>query len=364
MRAVILTAAIVLALFSASAPTAAHELGPARVHVTFANGQFEIAIVGDPSVLLARLDALAASTETIPVERMSANERLVARSAVLLQHIQLRVDGADILPSLEPVFRVAPEEEPASDGSPSPARAIVLHGPLPPNARTFSWRCGLLFGSYPLVVSGTAQSVVWVSSNTTTDPIPITMPVGERRPFLRYLQLGFVHIVPGGLDHVLFVLGLSLLSTRLRDVVTQVSAFTAAHCATLALSLYGVISVPAIVVEPLIALSIVYVAVENLFVSKVRTHRLAVVFAFGLLHGLGFAGVLTELGLPAGRVLAALVGFNVGVELGQLSVVTGAFAAAWLFRAHPAAYRRFLAVPASIVIAVTGFIWSISRVLG
>lgn len=113
----------------------------------------------------------------------------------------------------------------------------------------------------------------------------------------RYLRLGFSHIIPLGLDHMLFVLGIFLLSRRLRSMLLQVTAFTVAHSITLALSIFGVVSVAPFVVEPLIAMSIAYVAIENIVISDLKPWRVVVVFAFGLLHGLGFAAVLRELGL-------------------------------------------------------------------
>jgi hypothetical protein len=143
-----------------------------------------------------------------------------------------------------------------------------------------------------------------------------------------------------------------------------VTAFTVAHSITLALSLYGVISLPASVVEPLIALSIVYVAVENIIVAELKPWRVWVVFGFGLLHGLGFAGVLTELGLPAGEFLPALIGFNVGVEFGQLAVIGLALLIVGLwFRERPW-YRAWLVIPASLLIAAVGAYWTVERILG
>ena len=141
------------------------------------------------------------------------------------------------------------------------------------------------------------------------------------------MREGFRHILPGGLDHVLFVLGVFLLSRRLRTVLVQLSAFTVAHSITFGLSMYGIVSLPPAIVEPAIALSIAYVAVENLTTSRLRSHRVALVFAFGLLHGLGFAGALSALALPRSQFLLALVGFNVGVEAGQIAVVALALAA-------------------------------------
>ena len=127
-----------------------------------------------------------------------------------------------------------------------------------------------------------------------SEPIPLNAP---RAPldFARGVAMGFTHIVPAGLDHILFVLGLFLLSGRTREVLMQVTAFTIAHSVTLGLSLYGLVSAPASIVEPLIALSVAYVGVENLMTRRLHPWRMTVVFAFGLLHGMGFAEALADL---------------------------------------------------------------------
>jgi hypothetical protein len=172
---------------------------------------------------------------------------------------------------------------------------------------------------------------------------------------MKYLSWGFGHILPQGPDHVLFVLGLFLLSTRVRPLLWQVTAFTMAHSITLALSLYGLVRLPSIVVEPLIAMSIAYVAVENLFTSELKPWRPFVVFGFGLVHGLGFAGVLTDMGLPRNQFATGLVTFNIGVELGQLAVIGLAFAAVgWL--------RRCVVFPASTAIAAVALFWTVQRI--
>jgi len=176
----------------------------------------------------------------------------------------------------------------------------------------------------------------------------------------RYLVLGFTHIVPHGPDHMLFVLGLFLLSGRLRTVLWQVSAFTLAHSLTLALSVYGVIMAPPALVEPLIAVSIAYVAIENIFLRDLKPWRVSLVFAFGLLHGMGFAGVLQEIGLPRAEFVTALVTFNVGVELGQLAVIGAAFLlVGW--RSGTPWYRDRVVVPASVAIACTAIYWTLER---
>lgn len=159
--------------------------------------------------------------------------------------------------------------------------------------------------------------------------------------FVDYIPVGFDHIVPKGLDHILFVLGLFFLAARFRPLLLQVSLFTLAHTITLALAALGYtqfiddftqgsLGVAFIdIVEPLIALSIAYVAIENIFMKGISPWRPFVIFIFGLLHGLGFASVLGEFGLPDDTFVAALIGFNVGVEVGQLAVIAAMFFFVW-----------------------------------
>jgi hypothetical protein len=179
--------------------------------------------------------------------------------------------------------------------------------------------------------------------------------------FLAYIPVGFDHILPKGLDHILFVLGLFFLSTRLGPLIWQVSAFTLAHTVTLALGALGIVNIPGEIVEPLIAASIVYVAIENVFTSGLNPWRPVVIFGFGLLHGLGFASVLGDFGLPAGQFIPALIGFNIGVEVGQLAVIAIAFVlVGWAIKREW--YRSYIAIPASCVIAAAGAYWFVERV--
>ena len=174
-----------------------------------------------------------------------------------------------------------------------------------------------------------------------------------------YLQLGYTHILPKGLDHILFVLALFFASTRLKPLVWQISAFTVAHTLTLGLATLGAIELSGAIVEPIIALSIAFVAVENLVFRDMTRWRPAVVFVFGLFHGLGFAGVLSELGLPQDQLAPALLSFNVGVELGQLTIVLAFWLA--LHRFRNAAWYPWLVRLASIGIAVVGLWWFLER---
>ncbi|RSK30725.1 HupE/UreJ family protein [Rhodovulum iodosum] len=205
----------------------------------------------------------------------------------------------------------------------------------------------------------------YLQGGALSDPLPRTgvAQVGALTYFGRYVGLGFTHILPKGLDHILFVLGLFFFALRLRPLLVQISAFTVAHTVTLALAVLEIVTVPAAVVEPLIAASIVYIAVENTLWSRMSPLRTAVVFGFGLLHGLGFASILGEIGLDPARFLGGLIGFNVGVELGQLTILALAYLMVAVWFGDRPWYRARIAVPASLVIAATGGWWLVERTL-
>lgn len=191
----------------------------------------------------------------------------------------------------------------------------------------------------------------------------LTASLSMTQTVVNYMMLGFVHIVPKGLDHILFVLALFLLSTRLRVLVIQISIFTFAHTLTLALASMQLIQLPPSIVEPLIALSITYVAIENCAHNSLKRSRMLVIFGFGLLHGLGFAGVLAELGLSSQHFYTSLLSFNMGVELGQLSVVLLAAMVLRWTQPYPW-YANRVMKPTSIVIALTGLFWGVERIIG
>lgn len=179
-----------------------------------------------------------------------------------------------------------------------------------------------------------------------------------------YIKIGFIHIIPRGLDHILFVLGLFLYAPRWRPLLAQITIFTIAHSLTLALASRGLVSVPATIVEPMIAASIAYVAMENLWQRKLRLSRLLIIFTFGLLHGLGFASVLADIGLPSSDFLISLISFNIGVELGQITVIAAALSLSLLLPLSPDRYRHLITIPFSIVIGVIGIGIAAERVIG
>jgi hypothetical protein len=196
-----------------------------------------------------------------------------------------------------------------------------------------------------------------------TDLPGIEKESSSRSAFGRFVGLGFTHIIPLGLDHILFVLGLFLLAPGFRALLKLVTAFTVGHSITLALAMFEVVRLPSGIVEPAIALSIAVIAMENIVRRRMNRWHWAIVFTFGLVHGLGFAGVLGHLTLPSGQFVPALLGFNIGVELGQLAVI--GLATALTFKAASRAwYPRYVIVPSSIVLGLVAIYWAVERIAG
>ncbi len=177
-----------------------------------------------------------------------------------------------------------------------------------------------------------------------------------------YMQLGFTHILPLGLDHILFVLSLFLLNPKLKPILWQATAFTVAHTITLGLAMYKIIKPPVNIVEPVIALSIMYVALENIFSPKLKVSRIGIVFLFGLIHGMGFASALTELGLPKNAYLSSLLMFNLGVEMGQITVIVAAYFLIGKIFGNKPYYRKWIVMPLSILIAAIALYWAVERI--
>lgn len=355
--------AAALMLLAAAASADAHEIGKTQVSASFGpDGAYQLDVVVDPDALLTRLQILASGAIGPPASRQDRDRAIATLMPMFARAVRLRFDGADSDPRIEyrPVSAF-------SDLAQAPS-AVRLTGVAPAGADAFTFSYDLASGTFALVarVRDSAAQTFWLEGGRDSQPISLAAPPPPPTTAAiarRYLTLGLTHIVPKGLDHILFVVGLFLLSTRWRSVLLQVSTFTLAHSITLGLTMYGLVSLPARVVEPMIALSIAYVAIENLVTTELKSWRLALVFGFGLLHGMGFAGVLRDLGLPRGDFLTALVTFNVGVEAGQLMVVGLAFGAVAYWRSDGPSYRRFITQPASLAIAAMGVYWTFQRLL-
>ncbi len=267
---------------------------------------------------------------------------------------------------------------------------IILSGQVDTTVQSLHWYYPLAFGDNVVKlrqVDETAQKyhwseVQWLRKDQPSEAFSLTEIVA-RKPIAdtikNYIVWGFEHIFPKGIDHILFILGLFLFSYAIRPLLWQVTMFTVAHTITLGLAMNGIISLPASIVEPLIALSIVYVGIENIvanvFSKPLKNSRLVLVFVFGLLHGLGFASMLGDFGMPEDAFMTALISFNVGVELGQLAIILIAFLLLGVFWFgagmvekrwnktvdKKALYQKTVAIPASIIITLIAFYWFIER---
>jgi hydrogenase/urease accessory protein HupE len=354
-------------------PAAAHEVRPGVADVAVGETEVTITLTAPLEPIIAGMDLagledtnlspLAARYDTLRAEDPAALEAalqaawpgIAARITVLAG--ETRLDPAIANVSIPEVGDVSLPRD----------SILTITAALPDDGSPVQIGWDASFGSvvvrqvgggedaYTAILSGGAVSEALPRDGFATEG---ALPV-----FGRFVVSGFEHIIPKGLDHILFVLGLFFFSLRLSPLLWQVTAFTLAHTMTLALASLQIVSIPASIVEPLIAASIVYVAVENIFGKRdAGWVRVAVVFGFGLLHGLGFASVLSDVGLPEGRFVVALVGFNIGVELGQLAVIATAFVALALPFGKQAWYRTAVAIPASLAIAGVGAWWTVERV--
>ena len=178
-----------------------------------------------------------------------------------------------------------------------------------------------------------------------------------------YFQLGYTHVLPRGFDHILFIVGIFLLNSNLKSVIIQCSVFTLAHSITLGLAASGYILPNPQIVEPLISLSIFFVAIENILHNKINAWRLIVIFLFGLIHGMGFANAIKDIGLSKTHFFGSLLSFNIGVEFGQITIIIAAYflIARWFGKKEW--YYKRIVYPASGLIGCIAIYWTIERVL-
>ncbi len=179
--------------------------------------------------------------------------------------------------------------------------------------------------------------------------------------FLQFIGLGFSHIIPLGFDHILFILAISLSSRKFNPLLIQISLFTLAHTASLALATLDIIQLNSQWVESGIALSIIFMAAENLRNIPIRNSRYIWVFGFGLLHGLGFAAMLKPMMMLGDTITVPLLGFNIGVELGQLVVLLLSFAVQYFIFNYSDNRVKILKIVFSIFIILMGSYWLFVR---
>ncbi len=365
----------------------AHEIRPAIADATLSEDRVELQITLNAESLLAGIDLegledtneapeaeLYDELRALPDDEIS--KRLTEAWPDLRDSVIVDADGERVLLALDAV-----EVKAESDIELPRDTVVQLSAALPSNDGDV--QIGWVAENGPIIVRQTGGGddayAGFLDRGALSDPLPRVGTATESAGavFVRYIAVGFDHIIPKGLDHILFVLGLFFLSMKMRPLIMQVTVFTVAHTITLALASLQIVNIPGSIVEPLIALSIVYVAVENIFARDIKWWRPVIIFGFGLLHGLGFASVLGEFGLAPGRFVAGLIGFNIGVEIGQLTVIGLAALVLWLSLrgAHmadldeaemrvrdPDVMFRAVSICGSILIAIVGAYWAFERV--
>ncbi|MDF1607787.1 HupE/UreJ family protein [Hoeflea sp. YIM 152468] len=364
---------VLVLLASTLASVRAHEIRPAIADLVFSGDgsvRLEMSLILEAA--LAEIGTEHGDTDDSPNAQLYDQLRLLDETALAAEFERFQprfLDGVRLLSGHSPIPLeiVSIDLDPVGDTDFARLSRLTLKGPLPADATAVVFSFDPAFGPSVIRVpdaGGDYSYSAYLGNGGPSEAIPVegglTMSAGQ--VFADYIGIGFTHIVPKGLDHILFVVGLFLLSPRFKPLLVQITAFTVAHSVTLAMAMLGVISLPASIVEPLIAASIVFIAVENLMTSRLSPWRPFVVFGFGLLHGLGFAGVLTEIGLSPAHFLSGLIAFNVGVEAGQLAVVAACYALFGAWFSDKSWYRARITMPLSLLIAAVAVWWFAERV--
>ncbi len=371
---------LVFALFFFPFVSIADVVKPALVEISvYKNGTYRIEIRASVEALLTGINARYKNTTEAPnsdkydelrkLQAPELQEKFKPFYTTFEDKVRLVFDQQDAAPKVTQV------EIPEPGYTKVPRNSVIyLEGKANLNARQLTWYYPAAFGDNAVRVRQVDEANEkwhwsewqWIRTDQPSEPFSLTELITERpvtTVIKEYIIAGFEHILPMGMDHILFIVGIFLLSTRMRPLLWQVTMFTIAHSITLGLSMNGVISLPANIVEPLIALSIAYIGFENIYHKTLHNSRLIIVFAFGLLHGLGFASVLQEFGMPADAFMTALISFNVGVELGQLAIILLGFLTVGFWFNRKSWYRNVIIIPGSAMIGLVGLYWTYDRIV-
>ncbi len=371
---------VALCIVQLSLPTQADVVRPAQIEITTqVNGAITLEIRASLEALLTGINAQYQNTQDAPqaaeydvlrqLPAAKLRQQFQAFQPQFMRAIQLTADQQDI------PLRLDSLDIPPPGYTQVPRISLLkLSGQLPAASQALQWYYPARFGDNAVRLRQINPAAnrwhwsdwQWLRTDRPSTPFnlqAITSPASTWSRLMDYSLIGYRHIIPLGADHILFILGLYLYGTRWRPLIWQISLFTLAHSLTLGLGILGWVQLPSRWVEPLIAASIIYVALENLRPGTTvpPPRRLLIVFGFGLLHGLGFADMLQAFGMPADAYLTALLGFNLGVELGQLSVLAAALVLTGWLRQQPQHYRHWIVIPGSILIGLIGLYWTLQR---
>jgi len=203
----------------------------------------------------------------------------------------------------------------------------------------------------------------WLRNGKPSGSIEIgeSQPRSDFESLRDFSVIGFDHVIPLGLDHILFIIGMALVFISWKKTIILVTSFTLAHTITLGMSMYKLIDIPGSIIEPLIAFSIAYVAIENLLTKPNFIRKVVVVFFFGLVHGMGFASMLKEFDMDKSSFIYSLIGFNIGVEVAQVIIISLVGVSLFIVKYMGGNGRNIITIPASILVAIFGIWMGIDR---
>ena len=374
-----LLAAIVVLLFGCmTSRVSADVVKPALIEISAdVSGVVRIEVRTSIEALLSGINARYKNTKQSPNAAKYDALRVLSAAQLrakfkpfenrFLEEIFLKADGVSV------PLHISSVTIPAAGYTKVPRPSIIiLEGPLDRATQNLQFYYPARFGQSAVRVRQVDEKAAkwhwsqwqWIRTDAPSQMFSLS-ELFTKRPAIEviwsYIKLGYVHILPRGLDHILFILGLFLFSPKLRPLLWQVTMFTLAHTLTLGLAMAGYVFLPSRIVEPLIAASIAYVGFENIRSKSLGNGRLALVFAFGLLHGLGFASVLADFGMERDAFMTSLISFNVGVEFGQLTILAACFALVGFWFGQKSWYRKMVTIPASALITVIALYWMIER---
>lgn len=369
--------AILLAFLALSGlfPASAHQVDSVELEFLQTDGEWKFEGLLDIAYMLPESRGVEGAPPLFRNDVMDApaaiHKRIVTQAeATMRKLLSLEYKGKEIPWEIRfPDFEAESLELPPEEGGWALMNAEITTAARPgPGKLVVCWHDDQQSELIVIVEEGEEIGLFPISSGMSE--VLLTVVAGEGAPppstptrvkqAENWIISGYLHVVPMGLDHLLFILGLFLLAPRWKPLMCQSLFFTIAHSITLALCIFGIIALPPRFVEICIAASIAWIGIENLLLRELKPSRLFLVFGFGLLHGMGFASVLREkLGNLTGKQLALpLVGFNVGVELAQISVLAAAFLMLWPLQK----WRVKVRVYGSVLIALAGIFWMFERI--
>lgn len=369
-----------LAIFASSFVSVnAHQVDSVELEFLRADGQWKLDGLLDIAYMLPESRGVEGAPPLFRDEVMNApkaeHDRIVREAENTMRKLlSLKYNGKELkwdirFPDFESEPLLLPPE--TGDWALMKAEITVAEKPGPGKLEAF-WHDDQQSELIVIIEEGESLGLLSISSGMSDKILELEAPVaGEAAPVSNtpsrvaqsesWIVSGYRHVIPLGLDHLLFIFGLFLLAPRWKPLMGQSLLFTVAHSITLALAVFGIISLPPMLIEILIAASIAWIGIENLLMKDLKPSRLYLVFGFGLLHGMGFASVLREkLGdLSGNRIALPLVSFNVGVELAQITVLACAFLLLWPLRK----WTRQFQIAGSVFVALAGLFWMGERIL-